>query len=103
MVGNTKNSISFSIFTFRIVVKFDLNPTLLNCHKFEWHQLILMQGNKQPQFYIGKKSLQQQNDKTWKLLINFCEFKLENLMFVEENLFLNMFGISCSHFFVIFW
>jgi hypothetical protein len=28
------------IFTSRIVVKYDLNLALLNCHKLQWHQLI---------------------------------------------------------------
>jgi hypothetical protein len=37
MVGDKKNSISSSISTSRIVVKFDLNLALLNCHKLEWH------------------------------------------------------------------
>jgi hypothetical protein len=40
MVGDKKNSISSSISISRTVVKFDLSPVLLNCHKLEWHQLI---------------------------------------------------------------
>jgi hypothetical protein len=40
MVGDKKNLISSSISISRTVVKFDLNPALLNCHKLEWHQLI---------------------------------------------------------------
>jgi len=61
-----------------------------------------MQGSKQPQFNIGRKSLQQLNDKIWKSLINLCEFKLENWMFVKEDLFLNKLKISYSDLFVIF-
>ncbi len=56
-----------------------------------------MQGSKQPQFNIGRKSLQQLNDKIWKSLTNLCEFKLENWMFVEEDMFLNKFKIPYSN------